>query len=280
MNFEPFILFKLGSFNFESSSSESNIDPNTSRTRAGSLVCQPWEGVEEASEVAVEALVAGDELVGEGEPGHEATLLEPEDGSAGAGEEALDAGEGDEALGERAGGFGGAGVGEEQAASAAQDRRGSGGFGSAGSVRIGRLWQRRGWRGVDQLGVAARDEQVAGEGDLEPGGDGESGDGADDGLAAHAHGGDGVGGGVLDVALEDILGGGEVDAGAEGAAAPGVGVEAAERACERDHHGARERVERARAVDGDHGHRGSMGSPLHLSISSSTLSEASFPVAL
>nr|CAD1831470.1 unnamed protein product [Ananas comosus var. bracteatus] len=42
MNFEPFILFKLGSFNFESSSSEPNIEPNTSRTRAGWLVCQPY----------------------------------------------------------------------------------------------------------------------------------------------------------------------------------------------------------------------------------------------
>ncbi|OAY78011.1 hypothetical protein ACMD2_24089 [Ananas comosus] len=131
--------------------------------------------------------------------------------------------------------------------------------------------QCKGRRGVDQLGIVARDEQVASEGDLEPGGDGESGDGADDGLAARGHGGDGVGGGVLDVALEDVLGGGEVDAGVEGAAAPGkdhgghggIGVEAAEHAWERDHHGARERVEHARAVDGDHGHRGSMGSPLH-----------------
>nr|CAD1834622.1 unnamed protein product [Ananas comosus var. bracteatus] len=134
---------------------------------------------------------------------------------------------------------------KEQAASAAQR-----------SVRSGR--PRRRWIGEDLAALAAqgsarcrptwrrrRDEQVAGEGDLKPGGDGESGNGADDGLAARGHGGDGVGGGVLDVALEDILGGGEVDTGAEGVAAPGVGVEAAERACERDHHGARERVERA-----------------------------------
>ncbi|KAK8449102.1 hypothetical protein SEVIR_7G161450v4 [Setaria viridis] len=59
------------------------------------------EVVEEAGEVAVEALVAGDELVGEGEARHEAALLEPEDGAEGAREEdALNAGEGDEALGE------------------------------------------------------------------------------------------------------------------------------------------------------------------------------------
>lgn len=45
------------------------------------------QGVEEAREVAVQALVAGDELVREGEPGHEAALLEPEDGAEGAGEE-------------------------------------------------------------------------------------------------------------------------------------------------------------------------------------------------
>lgn len=61
-------------------------------------------GEEEAGEVGVHALVAGDEFVGEGEPGHEAALLEPEDGGEGAGEEdAFDGGEGDEAL--REGGF-------------------------------------------------------------------------------------------------------------------------------------------------------------------------------
>lgn len=37
-------------------------------------------GEEEAGKVGVEALVARDELVGEGESGHEATLLKPEDG--------------------------------------------------------------------------------------------------------------------------------------------------------------------------------------------------------
>ncbi len=53
----------------------------------------------------MQALVAGDELVGEGEAGHETAFLEPENGSEGAGEEdAFDGGEGDEALGE-GGGF-------------------------------------------------------------------------------------------------------------------------------------------------------------------------------
>ena len=57
-------------------------------------------GEEQAGKVGVHALVAGDELVGEGEAGHEAAFLEPEDGGEGAAEEdALDGGEGDEALG-------------------------------------------------------------------------------------------------------------------------------------------------------------------------------------
>lgn len=59
------------------------------------------EREEQAGKVGVHALVARDELVGEGEAGHEAALLEPEDGGEGAGEEdALDGGEGDEAVGE------------------------------------------------------------------------------------------------------------------------------------------------------------------------------------
>ena len=49
--------------------------------------------VQEAGKVAVEALVAGDELVGEGEAVHEAALLEPEDAAEAAAEEdALHAG--------------------------------------------------------------------------------------------------------------------------------------------------------------------------------------------
>ena len=61
--------------------------------------------VEEGGEVAVEAFIAGDVFVGEGEAGHQAALLEPEDGAEGAGEEdALDGGEGDEALSEGGGG--------------------------------------------------------------------------------------------------------------------------------------------------------------------------------
>lgn len=45
------------------------------------------------------ALVTGDELVGEGETGHQTAFLEPEDGGEGAAEEdAFDGGEGDESL--------------------------------------------------------------------------------------------------------------------------------------------------------------------------------------
>lgn len=56
-------------------------------------------GEEQAGEIGVHAFVAGDELVGEGEAGHEAAFLEPEDGGEGAAEEdAFDGGEGDEAL--------------------------------------------------------------------------------------------------------------------------------------------------------------------------------------
>ena len=55
---------------------------------------------EQAGEVGVHAFVAGDELVGEGEAGHEAAFLEPEDGGEGTAEEnAFHGGEGDEALG-------------------------------------------------------------------------------------------------------------------------------------------------------------------------------------
>ena len=47
------------------------------------------------------AFVTGDELIREGQAGHEPTFLEPEDGSEGAGEEdAFDGGEGDESRGE------------------------------------------------------------------------------------------------------------------------------------------------------------------------------------
>jgi hypothetical protein len=55
--------------------------------------------VQKAGKVAVQALITGDELVGEGEARHEATLLQPEHGTEGAGEEdALHAGKGNEAL--------------------------------------------------------------------------------------------------------------------------------------------------------------------------------------
>ena len=57
--------------------------------------------VQKAGEVAVESLVTADELVGEAKAGHEAALLEPEDGAEGAGEEdTLNGGEGDATLSE------------------------------------------------------------------------------------------------------------------------------------------------------------------------------------
>ena len=56
---------------------------------------------QQAGEVRVQTFVARDELVGKGEARHQSALLEPEDGCEGAAEEdALDRGEGDEALGE------------------------------------------------------------------------------------------------------------------------------------------------------------------------------------
>eukprot|EP00048_Salpingoeca_helianthica_P022447 m.18321 g.18321 ORF g.18321 m.18321 type:complete len:401 (+) comp7333_c0_seq1:1161-2363(+) len=59
-------------------------------------------GEEQAGKVRVQPLVAGDELVGEGEAGHEAALLEPKDGGKRSREEnALHARKGNEALGER-----------------------------------------------------------------------------------------------------------------------------------------------------------------------------------
>lgn len=68
----------------------------------GRLVLQVLE--HEAGKVGVQALVAGDELVGEGEAGHEAALLQPEDGGERPGEEdALHARVRDHALGERGG---------------------------------------------------------------------------------------------------------------------------------------------------------------------------------
>ena len=56
-------------------------------------------GEEEAGEVGVKTLVTGDELVGEGKTSHQATLLQPEDGGKGTGEEdTLNGSEGDETL--------------------------------------------------------------------------------------------------------------------------------------------------------------------------------------
>ena len=61
----------------------------------------------EAGEVGVEAFVAGDELVAEGQARHEATFLEPEYGGERAAEEdALDGRESYETLRESRGGVG------------------------------------------------------------------------------------------------------------------------------------------------------------------------------
>lgn len=58
-------------------------------------------GEKETGEISVETLITGDELVGEGETGHETTLLQPEDRREGSTEEdTLDSSKGDETLGE------------------------------------------------------------------------------------------------------------------------------------------------------------------------------------
>ncbi len=55
--------------------------------------------MKKAGEVTVQALITGDQLIGEGQARHETALLEPEDSAKGAREEdALDASEGDQAL--------------------------------------------------------------------------------------------------------------------------------------------------------------------------------------
>ena len=59
-------------------------------------------GEEQAGKVGVEAFVSGDQLVAEGEAGHQATLLEPEDGGERAREEdTLDGGKGNKTFSER-----------------------------------------------------------------------------------------------------------------------------------------------------------------------------------
>ena len=56
--------------------------------------------VEQASEITVQAFVSGDQLVGERQPGHQSTLLQPEDGTERTGkEDAFNGGEGHETLG-------------------------------------------------------------------------------------------------------------------------------------------------------------------------------------
>ena len=67
--------------------------------RLGQLVLQ--QRVEQARKVTVQPLVAADELVGEGEAGHEAALLQPKDCAERTTEEdAFHGSEGNDALGE------------------------------------------------------------------------------------------------------------------------------------------------------------------------------------
>jgi hypothetical protein len=78
--------------------SDSLSDDGLDGLLAGAVV---EEGEQQASKVCVHALVTRDELVGEGETGHETALLQPEDGRERTTEEdALDGGEGNEAVGE------------------------------------------------------------------------------------------------------------------------------------------------------------------------------------
>jgi len=73
-------------------------DDGLDRLEAG-LVLEERE--EKAGEVGVHTLIAGDELVGEGKTGHQATLLEPEDGGEGAAEEdTLNSSKGNKTVGE------------------------------------------------------------------------------------------------------------------------------------------------------------------------------------
>lgn len=64
---------------------------------AGGLTLEMLD--QETGKVGVETFVTADELVGEGETGHQATLLEPKDGSKGTGEEdTLNSSKGNETL--------------------------------------------------------------------------------------------------------------------------------------------------------------------------------------
>jgi hypothetical protein len=72
-------------------------DDSQDRLLAGAVL---EHGEEETGKVGVHALITGDELVGECETGHEATLLEPEDGGERSAEEdTLDGSKGDETVG-------------------------------------------------------------------------------------------------------------------------------------------------------------------------------------
>lgn len=73
---------------------------------------------------------------------------------------------------------------------------------------------------VQEFSSFRRDDDIAGERDLEPGGDREPVNCSDDGLSAPLHLGNGVGLHVLHIALENVLGGGEINAGTKHATGP------------------------------------------------------------
>ena len=103
---------------------------------------------------------------------------------------------------------------------------------------------------VNELGLPASDQDITRERDLETGGDRKTPDRTDDRLPAPLHLDHGVGVGILDVALEHLLGRRQVDAGAERAAPAGkdddadrlVGVQALDRAGEVGDHRLGQRV--------------------------------------
>lgn len=103
---------------------------------------------------------------------------------------------------------------------------------------------------IDELSSSGSNNNITSEGNLEASRDGKPSDCSDDRLAASLHLRDGVGLDVLNIALEDIFGGSEIDAGTEGSSRPGqnddphrfIGVEFLECLSEVSHHGASERV--------------------------------------
>lgn len=112
---------------------------------------------------------------------------------------------------------------------------------------------------IDELSSSGCDQNIAGQGELEPGGDGETVDRSDDRFSQPLHLNHRVGLRILHVSLENRLRSGQIDAGAERSTRSGenhdldglVGVHLLERTREIRHHRFRERIERFRTVDRD-----------------------------